>query len=188
VLKKEKLLDGAGVQRLYASQLLRGDAHGKGRKIGIVVSRWNSEITYALYDAAVKTLLDAGVVKEDILSVEVPGAFEIPLALRAFASCGNMDGLVALGCVIKGETAHFEYISDAVMSGIREVSLEYGMPIGCGILTTMNLAQAEARAGSDANNKGIEAALTTLEMISLLKKLASVDTFDPSIYDTLDLE
>jgi 6,7-dimethyl-8-ribityllumazine synthase len=135
------------------------------------VSRWNAEITSGLYHSALETVLNLGVAEVNILSVEVPGAFEIPLALSRLAELEAVDGLVALGAVIKGETAHFEYISDSVMSGLREVSLKYGIPVGCGVLTTMDEAQAKARSGASEMNKGREATEAVIEMISLSRKL-----------------
>ena len=160
-----------GITGLYSDRLLRGDQDGTGFRIGIVVSRWNSEITSGLYHSALETLLKLGVAEVDILSIEVPGAFEIPLALRGLAEFGTLDGLIALGAVIKGETAHFEYISDSVMNGLREVCLEYGISVGCGVLTTLNEAQAKARSGANETNKGREAAEAVIEMISLSRKL-----------------
>jgi 6,7-dimethyl-8-ribityllumazine synthase len=102
--------------------------------------------------------------------VEVPGAFEIPIACRGLARSGY-DVLIALGCVIQGETAHFEYISNAAMHGIERVSHEFGIPIGCGILTTYDYDQALARAGDDEDNKGSESALAAIETANLLARI-----------------
>jgi 6,7-dimethyl-8-ribityllumazine synthase len=151
--------------------IFRGNTDGIGLRIGIVVSRWNSDITGSLRRGAERALLACGVAENDIIIVEVPGAFEIPIACAELASSAKVDGIAALGCVIKGETAHFEYVSGAAMRGIREVSLTYRIPVTCGILTTYTMEQALERAGDDENNKGSETALGVIEMVQLLKML-----------------
>lgn len=151
--------------------IFRGNTDGTGLRIGIVVSRWNSDITGSLQRGAERALLACGVAESDIIIAEVPGAFEIPLASAELASSGKVDGIVALGCVIKGETAHFEYVSDAAMQGIRVVSLKYLIPVTCGILTSYTIEQALERAGDDEHNKGSEAALAAIEMAQLQKML-----------------
>src|SRR2546423_12561976 len=118
------------------SKPITGSLSGKGLRIGIVVSRFNSEITEGLYRGAYKALLASDVSEADIVTVEVPGAFEIPFALGEMAGNKNYDALIALGAVIKGETAHFEYIAGAAITGIGEVSRKYHIPIACGVLTT----------------------------------------------------
>ena len=151
--------------------IFRGNTDGNGLRIGIVVSRWNNDITDSLRRGAERALIACGVREADIIIAEVPGAFEIPVACAKLAASGNVDAIAALGCVIKGETAHFEYVSDAAMQGIREVALEYKIPVTCGILTSYTLEQALERAGDDENNKGSEAALAAIEMTQLLKLL-----------------
>jgi 6,7-dimethyl-8-ribityllumazine synthase len=143
-----------------------------GMRIAIVISRFNSSITDGLAHGAQSALLESGVRSEDIKVIAVPGAFEIPLMLDLLASkSGGYDALIALGAVIQGETKHFDYISEAAMHGISEVSLKYQIPIGCGVLTTFTEAQAIARSRDDEHNKGREAALAALEMVHLKRTL-----------------
>lgn len=151
--------------------IFRGNTDGAGLRIGIVVSRWNSDITDSLRRGAERALLACGVAEGDIVIVDVPGAFEIPIACAELASLAKVDGIVALGCVVKGETAHFEYVSDAAMQGIREVALQYLIPVTCGILTSYTMEQALERAGDNEDNKGSEAALAAIEMAQLQKML-----------------
>jgi 6,7-dimethyl-8-ribityllumazine synthase len=150
---------------------IKGDLKGKGLRIGIVMSRFNSEITQGLLRGAMRSLVASDVSEKDIDVIEVPGAFEIPFALDTLAFSENYDALIALGCVIKGETAHFEYIANSAITGICKVSNEYGIPISCGVLTTYTDEQASARSGDNEENKGSEAALTAIEMANLLKQL-----------------
>lgn len=151
--------------------IFRGNTDGAGLRIAIIVSRWNSDITGSLQRGAERALLACGVDASDIIVAEVPGAFEIPLACAQLASSGKVDAIAALGCVIKGETAHFEYVSDAAMQGIREVALQYLIPVTCGILTSYTMEQALERAGDNEDNKGSEAALAAIEMAQLQKML-----------------
>ena len=143
---------------------------GSGLTIGIVVSRFNSEITEGLLRGAMRALLASDVKEADITTLEVPGAFEIPFALGLLASRAKFDALIALGCVIKGETAHFEYIADSAIRGIVTMSEKYGIPISCGVLTTYSDEQAIARSSDDEENKGSEAAFTAIEMANLVKQ------------------
>jgi 6,7-dimethyl-8-ribityllumazine synthase len=136
------------------------------KKIAIIQARFNSKITDSLVASAVQALSESGVLKKNIEIVKVPGSFEIPLACQRLALKKKYSGLVAVGAVIKGETAHFEYISQAVSDGILRVSLDYNLPIGFGVITTYNLAQAEKRSQNNQQNKGREAALALVEMIS----------------------
>lgn len=152
-------------------QEFQGKTEGKGLRVGIVVSRWNSNITESLLRGALRALIASDVSEDNITVVRVPGAWEIPLAAKKLAANGDFHAIVALGCVIKGDTAHFEYVSDAAMEGIRAVSLELGIPITCGILTTYTEEQALARAGDDEENKGSEAALSAIEMATLLQAM-----------------
>jgi 6,7-dimethyl-8-ribityllumazine synthase len=151
--------------------IFRGNTDGTGLRIAIVVSRWNSDITGSLQRGAERALLACGIAEGDIMIAEVPGAVEIPLACAELASLAKVDAIVALGCVIKGETAHFEYVSDAAMQGIREVALQYLIPVTCGILTSYTMEQALERAGDNEDNKGSEAALAAIEMAQLQKML-----------------
>lgn len=138
-----------------------------GKKIGIVVSSWNSEITEALYEGAKAALLAAGLRKRNLFLSRVPGSFELPLAAQWMAEQKSIDGVVALGCVIQGETPHFDYICQAVANGLMTVNLSSGKPVAFGVLTTLNKKQAEERAGGKLGNKGEEAALTVLEMLTV---------------------
>ncbi|HET9135412.1 MAG TPA: 6,7-dimethyl-8-ribityllumazine synthase [Candidatus Kapabacteria bacterium] len=139
-----------------------------GMRVAIVISRFNSTITDGLAHGARSALLESGVRSEDIKSIIVPGAFEIPLMLDLLASIPDgYDALIALGAVIQGETKHFDYISEAAMHGISEVSLKHKIPIGCGVLTTFTEEQAIARSQDDEHNKGREAALAAIEMVHL---------------------
>jgi 6,7-dimethyl-8-ribityllumazine synthase len=140
------------------------DTRGAGRRVGIVVSRFNATVVDALLGGAVKALAEAGVAQKDILVVTVPGALETPLALQRLAQSDDFDALVALGAVIRGETYHFEIVAEQSAAGVAGVQLEFGVPIGNGILTTENEAQALARAAT----KGYEAAQAALELANLL--------------------
>ena len=156
---------------------LRGELSGEGLEVGIVVSRWNGEITESLLKGALRALLAVGVAESKISIIRVPGAFEIPLALEKLASHTLCNVLVALGCVIRGETTHFEHVSNAAMIGIREVSLRQGIPVGLGVLTTETVEQAWQRAQDNEENKGSEAALAAVEMASLIRKLVDSNPF-----------
>lgn len=140
------------------------------KRFGVVVSRYNENITSALLDGAVKTLKRHGATAEQITQIWVPGAFEIPAAAMALAETGQFAAIVCLGCLIKGETAHFDYISQAAAHGISRVSLDTGVPCTFGVLTVDTLEQALARATADGDNKGAEAALAAIEMAQLMEK------------------
>jgi len=138
-----------------------------GSRIGIVVSEWNSEITNALYQGAVESLERHGVEVTDILTYEVPGSFELPLGAQWLLESEALDAVLCLGCVIQGETRHFDFICDSVSKGIMDLNLKFSKPVIFGVLTTGNLEQALDRAGGKHGNKGVEAALTALQMIGL---------------------
>ena len=140
-------------------------------KIGLVTSRFNSEITEKLEDGAIQYLESCGA---EILSVRVPGAVEIPIAAQALLDQG-CDGVVVCGAVIRGDTSHYDLVCNSVERGITQLMLEYKKPIGFGVITTENDEQAEARAGGAHGNKGQEAAQVAVEMIGLLKDLRSSD-------------
>lgn len=141
-----------------------GNTRGLGRRVAIVQSRFNPAVGDALLGGALRALREAGVGDDGITLVTVPGALEIPLAAQRFAQTGDYDALVALGCVIRGETYHFEIVSNESAAGLANVQLEFGFPIGNGILTTETDEQALARAGT----KGAEAAQAALELANLL--------------------
>lgn len=148
-----------------------GSLSGADCRIGIVMGRFNSFITDRLLDGAVGALTQHGVPEESIDCVAVPGALEIPVTAKVMASKGGYDGLVAIGCVIRGATPHFEYVAAECTRGLQSVSLDLSLPIGFGVLTVDTLDQAIERAGSKAGNKGAEAALAVLETLNLLREL-----------------
>jgi 6,7-dimethyl-8-ribityllumazine synthase len=141
--------------------------NGSSMKIGIVVSEWNEEITARLLDGAKQTLEKYGVPKENIPVLVVPGSFEIPFGARFMADHQSPHAVICLGCVIQGETRHFDYICQGVTQGIAELNLEYDIPFVFGILTTDSVEQARDRAGGKHGNKGDEAAVTALKMAAL---------------------
>jgi len=148
-----------------------GDLSGEQGRFAVVVGRFNALIADRLLDGALGVLRQHGAAEESLRVVRVPGAFEIPLAARQLADRGTVDGIVALGCVIRGATPHFDYVAGACADGLARVQLDYGVPIGFGVLTVEHLEQALERAGSKAGNKGADAALAMLEMANLLRKL-----------------
>ncbi|HYM20991.1 MAG TPA: 6,7-dimethyl-8-ribityllumazine synthase [Candidatus Kapabacteria bacterium] len=150
---------------------ITGAGSGEQIRIALVVSRFNAEVTEGLLRGALGALKESGVNDDHITVVEAPGAFEIPLVLEWVAMKGNVEAMVALGAVIKGETSHYEHISEAAMRGIRSVSLKYHIPIGCGVLTTFTDEQALERSADNGSNKGREAALAAIEMIHLKRLL-----------------
>lgn len=137
-----------------------------GKKFGLVVAEWNEEITGALAEGAVQTLIQHGVPAASIIRVDVPGSFELPLAAQRMASRKDIHAVICIGCVIQGETPHFDYICDAVANGIMRVNLDSGKPTAFGVLTTLNKKQALERAGGGLGNKGEEAALTVMQMLT----------------------
>jgi 6,7-dimethyl-8-ribityllumazine synthase len=148
-----------------------GDFNARGLRFGIVASRFNDFIVDRLLDAAVSTLLKHGVAAGDIEVVRVPGAFETPLALKKLAASHRYNALVALGCVIRGGTPHFEYVAGEATRGIGHVSTSEEIPIGFGILTVDTIEQAIERAGTKAGNKGADAALAAIQMATVLRQL-----------------
>ena len=147
---------------------------GQDTRIGIVSARFNGRIVEAMREAALSTLLENQVAKADIFCLHVPGAFELPLVCKTMAETGSYDGIIALGCVIRGDTPHFEYVSQGCTSGIQEASLQSGVPIAFGLLTTDTLSQALERS-SGSTNKGRDAALCVLEMINVLRAIQLPD-------------
>jgi 6,7-dimethyl-8-ribityllumazine synthase len=142
-----------------------------GFRFAIVVSRFNETITSALRDGAVAALREAGAPDADVEELQVPGAFELPQAARAAAATGRFDAIVCLGCVIRGETPHFEYISAAAAHGVMAAAGDTGVPIAFGVLTTDTEAQARERAVPGDENKGREAAAAAIEMAALFRRL-----------------
>jgi 6,7-dimethyl-8-ribityllumazine synthase len=142
--------------------------------IGIVVTRWNSFITEKLLDGAVDALKRHGISEDDITVAWCPGAYEIPLTAQKLIQAGEFAGVVCLGTVIRGATPHFDYVCSAVNRGVSELNLKFDIPVGFGVLTTDSIEQAIERAGTKAGNKGAEAALAVLEMISLSKNINGI--------------
>lgn len=153
------------------TRVTEGKLDARGMKVGIIVSRFNNFVTDRLLEGALDALKSHGGEEEDIDIVRVPGAFEIPLLAERMAASGKYDALVCLGAVIRGDTPHFEYISDAVTRGIGDAILKHQVPISFGVLTTNNVEQAMERAGTKTENKGFEAALTAIEMASLNREI-----------------
>ncbi len=134
-------------------------------KFGIVVSEWNEEITGALYNGAYNTLIKHGAKEENIISMSVPGSFELTSGSKTLAESANLDAIISLGCVIQGDTPHFDYVCQGVTQGITQLNLDYNIPFIFGVLTTDNQQQALDRAGGIHGNKGDEAAITAIKMI-----------------------
>lgn len=151
------------------TRVIEGALTAKGVKFGIVVSRFNDFINKRLLDGALDALSRHGAEDENISIVKVPGSFEIPLMAKKLADSGKYDAIICLGAVIRGATPHFEYISAEVTKGIAKVTLDSGIPVSFGILTTDNIEQAIERAGSKLGNKGWDAALSAIEMVNVLK-------------------
>ena len=141
-------------------------------RFAVIVSRFNEAITGSLRDAAIAALKEAGAADANVQLLTVPGAFEIPQAARAAAETGRFEAVVCLGCIIRGETPHFEYIAAAVAHGITAAAGETGVPMAFGVLTTDTAEQAAARSGPGADNKGREAAAAAIEMAALYKSLS----------------
>ena len=150
---------------------LEGKLQAEGLKAAIVVSRFNEFITSKLLGGATDILVRHGANAEDITIAWVPGAFEIPLAAQKLAMSKKFDAVICLGAVIRGATSHYDYVCSEVSKGIAHVSLETGVPVAFGILTTENIEQAVERAGTKSGNKGADAAVSAIEMVNLLKNI-----------------
>ena len=144
---------------------------GGGDRFAVVASRFNSEIVGGLLDGARSALTEAGVDWDRVAVFRVPGAFEIPLVAKRAAESGKYDAVVAIGCLIRGETPHFEYISNQTSLGIGQVALETGIPVTFGVITVNSDEQAFARSGAGEGNKGYEAAMAAVEMVKLLREI-----------------
>ena len=143
---------------------------GKEKRVGIVVSDWNSSVTHSLLKGATNTLLKFGVSGDDIIIEHVPGSFELTYAAKVMIEKAEVDSVIILGCVIQGETPHFTFVCNSVTEGTTQLNLKYDMPVIFGLLTTLTLDQAQARAGGRHGNKGDEAAITALKMMELQSK------------------
>lgn len=152
-------------------KIIEGELQAKGLKFSIVVSRFNDFITAKLLEGALDALIRHGANEDDIEIVKVPGSFEVPLLAKRLASKGVYNAIICLGTIIRGATPHFDYVAAEVSKGIAAASLETGVPISFGIITSDTIEQAIERAGSKAGNKGWDAAITAIEMAQVMKKI-----------------
>lgn len=152
-------------------RVIQGELNAELLKFGIVVSRFNDFITSRLLDGAVDALVRHGAGEDDIDVMKVPGAFEIPFAAKKMVEKGGYNAIICLGAVIRGATPHFDYVASEVSKGVAQVSLDSGVPIAFGVITSDTIEQAIERAGSKAGNKGWDAAITAIEMAQVLKHL-----------------
>ena len=152
---------------------IEGNYSNAAASYAIAVARFNSFISERLLEGAIDALTKHGVMERDITIVKVPGAFELPLAVKKLVSGGTHDAVIALGAVIRGGTPHFEYVAGECVKGLGQASLESGIPVAFGVLTVDTIEQAVERAGTKSGNKGAEAALTAMEMVSLLRQMES---------------
>lgn len=152
-------------------KFIEGNLDAKGLTFGIVVSRFNSFICERLLEGAIDALVRHGANEADITVARIPGAFEIPLAAKTMAASQKFDAVICLGAVIRGSTPHFDYVASEVSKGVASVSLDSGLPIAFGVLTTDTIEQAVERAGTKAGNKGFEAAVTAIETVNVIKAM-----------------
>ena len=156
------------------TETITGSLDGANLRVAVVVARFNKFVTLKLLDGAKKCFKDKGVEPENILIVEVPGSFEIPLIASKLASSSSYDAIVCIGAVIKGETDHYEHVSKIASEGILNVAMSTGVPVTFGVLTTENTEQALARAGGDHGNVGYEAAEVAIEMANLMNRISEI--------------
>lgn len=154
---------------------------GRGFRFAIVVSRWNDALTSKLADGASEALTSSGVSQDSIETFHVPGAFELPLACLRAAETGEFDAVIALGVVIRGETPHFEYVAGQAASGILNASMKTGIPVMFGVITADTMQQAVDRTGEKADNKGYEAAISAIEMVTLFREMDRREDIDKVI-------
>lgn len=152
------------------AKYIEGNLRGDGKKFGIVVSRFNSFIAERLLEGALDSLIRSGVSDDDIEVARVPGAYEIPLVAQKMVKSGRFDAVICLGVIIRGATPHFDFVANEAAKGIAQVSMDSGVPVMFGVLTTDNIEQAIERAGSKSGNKGSDCAVAALEMINLLEQ------------------
>ena len=150
---------------------LEGKLTAKNMKIAIVVARFNEFITSKLLSGCIDCLIRPEAADEDLTVAWVPGAFEIPMAAKKLAESGKYDAVICLGAVIRGATPHFDYVCAEASKGIAQVSMQTGVPVAFGVLTTENIQQAVERAGTKAGNKGVDCAMTAMEMVNLFKEM-----------------
>ena len=166
ILKQNTYYKGVFIMKILEGNFINNDA-----KIGIVVARFNEFITSKLLGGAVDTLVRHGISNDNINVAWVPGAFEIPLIAKKMAQTGNYDAVICLGAIIRGSTSHYDLVCNEAAKGVAQVSLEAGIPVMFGIITTENIEQAIERAGSKAGNKGSECAQGAIEMINLCRNI-----------------
>ncbi|NND32872.1 MAG: 6,7-dimethyl-8-ribityllumazine synthase [Saprospiraceae bacterium] len=162
-----------GGKKTNLSQYKLDETATKEVKIGVVTSEWNSEVTQQLLSGCKETLTSEGIPEDNLYFIQVPGAFELPVGARILDDKYNLDAVICLGCVVKGETKHDEYINLAVAQGLMQLSVLRSKPFVFGLLTTNDMDQAKDRAGGSRGNKGVEAAATALQMIQIKKELKS---------------
>ncbi|ABG39840.1 MULTISPECIES: 6,7-dimethyl-8-ribityllumazine synthase [Paraglaciecola] len=156
--------------------IIEGNIRATGKKFALVVSRFNSFVVESLVEGALDTLERHGEVNsQDITLVRVPGAYELPIAAKKLAEKGTFDGIIALGAVIRGGTPHFEFVAGECNKGLAQVSLEFGIPVSFGVITTDSIEQAIERSGTKAGNKGAEAALGALEMVNVMANIEGAE-------------
>ncbi len=153
------------------ANVIEGKLDASGLKVGIAISRFNSFISERLLEGSIDALLRHGADEDQLDVVRVPGAFELPMATKKMVESGKYDAVICLGAVIRGATPHFDYVSAEVTKGIASVSLDAGVPVAFGVLTTDNIEQAVERAGAKSGNKGFEAAVTVIEMVNLFRSM-----------------
>jgi 6,7-dimethyl-8-ribityllumazine synthase len=153
--------------------MIEGDLDGTGMRFGIVVAEFNDFITLKLLDGAKSTLLENGVLESDITIAKVPGSFEVPVVADGMASSGNYDAVICLGAVIKGETDHYEYVSQGAAEGISRVALDNQIPVMFGVLTTHNIEQALDRCGGRKGNEGESCAISAIKTVNVLNQINS---------------
>ena len=157
-----------------AMNVIEGNVRATGKRFGVVVSRFNSFVVESLLEGALDTLDRVGEVSEgDITVVRVPGAYELPIAAKKMAASGKFDAIIALGAVIRGGTPHFDFVAGECNKGLAQVSLDYTLPVSCGVITTDSIEQAIERSGTKAGNKGAEAAMGALEMVNVMSAIDS---------------
>ena len=170
------------------AHVIEGNYSGKDLSIGIVVSRFNEFVTKSMLEGALNELRRAGTSETSITVTWVPGAYEIPLACQTLAQMKTPDALIAIGCIIRGETTHYEHLAQTVCDGLQKVALDSNMPIGFGIITVENMAQAMDRAGGKQGNKGRDAARSALEMIHLIRELKRTSASEVAIQELMTRE
>ena len=154
-------------EKNLSAKSVKSSSDISSKKIAIVISEWNEEITDSLFEGAFNTLSQNGIQKQNIIKANVPGSFELSLGAQKMAQKKNVDAVICLGCVIQGETRHFEFICQSVAQGLKDVALKFNKPVIFGVLTTDTFQQALDRAGGKYGNKGDEAAITAIKMLDL---------------------